>query len=180
MRLPVLSLLLAPIAVSGAAASSQVESVFASAMVWETWQHGENLPQVQDFANLEHHLSFHSVFFRLAACAGRAAHLVDLTLSISHWSGAHVASQLWLLQTSDANAGTARKLLPQKQVADQASLTSPALHSANYLYSLQECGGTGGGKSEFSSFTIAALEVPNGAKWTVNQVLTAVHLPQQT
>jgi hypothetical protein len=35
---------------------------------------------------------------------------------------------------------------------------------------LQECGGRGPAASTFSSFTVASLDVPLGARWTVNQV----------
>ena len=35
---------------------------------------------------------------------------------------------------------------------------------------LQECGGSGFAATTFSSFTVASLDVPLGARWTVNQV----------
>ena len=35
---------------------------------------------------------------------------------------------------------------------------------------LQECGGSSLAANTFSSFTIASLDVPLGARWTVNQV----------
>ena len=35
---------------------------------------------------------------------------------------------------------------------------------------MQECGGSSLAANTFSSFTIASLDVPLGARWTVNQV----------
>lgn len=44
---------------------------------------------------------------------------------------------------------------------------------------LQECGGSDFAASTFSSFTVASLDVPLGARWTVNQVGSG-HATQHT
>jgi hypothetical protein len=125
----------------------QVGQFFKSAMVWETWQHGWDLAQVR----CREACAAHSRLWRLFRTWRHKAAVFSATAVVATPNTVTVDLQ--------------RQKMINDKPAEERHLTLDSRPET-----LQDCGGSSLAHSTYSSFTVASLDVPLGACWTVNQV----------